>query len=448
MRPETEVLLASRDGQPLVESDRVHRSCYTDEEIFEQELENIFYKTWIYAGHESQVPNPGDYVSFLLGRQPMLLVRGADGQINVLHNRCPHRGAMLCNEHMGNVGGLFMCSYHAWQFRLDGKLAAMPSAEGYAASRMPKGDPDADMKPAARVASYRGFVFASLAKDGPNLEDWLGDVRCAFDDMCDRAPDGEVEIVNHCFRIVQNNNWKIFLENQLDSVHATITHVSAAKAAADTEREIEAETGEDPPFFYRFMSALNTPMSKWETLETRGYPNGHCLLSGYLGLRPQDPDTLAYEALMAERYGEERKEEILGRDVHHVLIYPCISVQPPFQQLRAVRPLGPDKTLTELWHFRLKGAPEPIYRRALDYYNFVNSPSTMVNADDLTNFRRCQDGLSGDRGGDWVSFHRNAGEDRRQGNAMHSVNGLSELPMREMFRAWSTYMSEGANDER
>ena len=87
--------------------------------------------------------------------------------------------------------------------------------------------------------------------------------------------------------------------------------------------------------------------------------------------------------------GEVKAEEILSRDVHHMLIYPCLSVQPAFQQLRAIRPLGPDKTLTELWHFRLKGAPEPIYRRALAYYNLINSPSTLVNADDLINFWRC-----------------------------------------------------------
>ena len=243
------------------------------------------------------------------------------------------------------------------------------------------------------------------------MNEWLGDGRRAFDDMCDRAPDGDVEIVNSCFRIVQNNNWKIFLENQLDAVHASITHISAAKAATDTEKEIKEETGEDAPSFYKYLSSLSTPLSRWATLETRAYPYGHCLLGGYLGLRPTDPDTVFYENIMRERYGEAKAEEILSRDVHHILIYPCLSVQPAFQQLRAIRPLGPDKTLTELWHFRLKGAPEPIYRRSLAYYNLINSPSTLVNADDLINFWRCQEGLTADEASEWVSFHRNAGQD-------------------------------------
>jgi phenylpropionate dioxygenase-like ring-hydroxylating dioxygenase large terminal subunit len=433
-------------GRTLVEYDRVHRSCYTDETIFAQELKNIFYKTWIYAAHESQIPKPGDYVSFMLGRQPMLVVRGAQGEVNVLHNRCPHRGAMLCNEHRGNTGGLFTCSYHAWQFGLDGKLAALPSPDGYKGTRLHKGDPAADMKRAARVSSYRGFIFASLSETGPSLEEWLGTGRRAFDDMCDRAPDGDVEIVNSCFRIVQNNNWKIFLENQLDAVHASITHISAAKAATDTEKEIKEETGEDAPYFYKYISSLSTPLPHWAALETRAYPYGHCLLGGYLGLRPTDPDSVFYENIMREKYGADKAEEILSRDVHHILIYPCLSVQPAFQQLRAIRPLGPDKTLTELWHFRLKGAPEPIYRRSLAYYNLINSPSTLVNADDLINFWRCQEGLMGEEASEWVSFHRNAGQDTISNGMTQSANGLSEMPMREMFRAWSEYMAEGTKN--
>jgi phenylpropionate dioxygenase-like ring-hydroxylating dioxygenase large terminal subunit len=442
------LFMALPEGRTLVEHDRVHRSCYTDEMIFRQELKNIFYKTWIYAGHESQIREPGDYVNFMIGRQPMLLVRGADGEINVLYNRCPHRGAMLCNEHHGNTGSVFSCSYHAWQFGLDGKLAAWPAPEGYKETRLRQGSPEADMKRAARVSSYRGFIFASLSETGPNLVDWLGEAKRAFDDMCDRAPDGVVEIVNNCFRIVQNNNWKIFLENQLDAVHASITHVSAARAASDTEREIKEETGHDAPYFYKYISALNTPMARWATLQTRSYAHGHCILSGYLGLRPTDPDSVFYENLMRERYGAKEADEILSRDVHHILVYPCLSVQPPFQQLRAIRPLGPDKTLTELWHFRLKGAPEPIYRRSLAYYNLINSPSTLVNADDLINFWRCQEGLTGEEASEWVSFHRNAGQDPAADGVTTSVNGLSEMPMREMFRAWSKYMTEGVEHVR
>lgn len=426
----------------LVEPDRVHRSCYTDEDIFRRELEHIFHKTWIYMGHESQIEQPGDYVMAQIGLQPMLLVRGADGEIHVLYNVCPHRGTMLCNRHTGNTGKTFMCSYHGWQFHLDGKIHGIPSEKGYDNTRFYEHESAKGMQPAARVANYRGFYFASLAAEGPDLLTFLGDAKQAFDDMCDRAPEGEVEIVPNCFRIIQKSNWKIFLENQLDALHPSVTHASTGHAAAEVEQEMKAETGEDPPMSYHFLSAFTTPLSKWEQFETVGHPNGHCSLQGYMGLRPKDPDTLEYEAVMREHYGAERAEEILSVNLHHVLVYPCLSVQPALQQLRAVRPLSADRTLTEIWHFRLKGAPEPIYRRALDYYYLVNSPSTMVNADDLHNFWRCHQGLS-TASGEWVSFHRNAGQDPETGGTMTSVTGLSEMPMRNMYRAWSKLMAEG-----
>ena len=130
-------------------------------------------------------------------------------------------------------------------------------------------------------------------------------------------------------------------------------------------------------------------------------------------------------------------EEILGVNIHHVLLYPGLSVQSPLQQLRAVRPLGVDRTLTEIWHFRLKGAPEAIYRRALGYYNLVNSPSTLVNADDLWNFWKCHQGLES-QGGDWVSFHRNAGQDLETKRRTRSVIGTPSSRCAQ-FKAWANY---------
>ncbi len=339
----------------LVEEDRVHRSCYVDQGIFDAEMDNIHHKIWIYVGHESQVPKAGDFATTIIGKQPVIMVRDEDGNIHVLYNRCPHRGAKLCAANKGNAGSLFYCTYHAWQFHLNGKVHSIPMPEGYDGTRFSTDNPDASVKRVARTHNYRGFVFASLTEDGPDFDAAMGPALAAFDDMCDRAPAGEVEVVPNCFRIIQKSNWKIFLENQLDALHPSVTHASAGRAAAIVERDIEKRTGKPPPLSYHYISAFTMPFPKWDSLETVGHPQGHCMLQGYMGLRPTDPDTLEYEAVMKEAYGEERMEEILGVNLHHVLVYPCLSVQSPLQQLRAVRPLGPDKTLTEIWHFRLKG---------------------------------------------------------------------------------------------
>ncbi len=79
----------------LVEPERVHKACYADEQIFEKELENIFYKSWIYIGHESQVPNPGDYWTTWVGRERMIICRDGENNIHVLYNRCPQRGTLI-----------------------------------------------------------------------------------------------------------------------------------------------------------------------------------------------------------------------------------------------------------------------------------------------------------------------------------------------------------------
>jgi phenylpropionate dioxygenase-like ring-hydroxylating dioxygenase large terminal subunit len=316
---------------------------------------------------------------------------------------------------------------------------------GYAGTRYGKDNPDCSMKKAARVESYRGFVFASLSKDGPALKDFLGESKIAFDDMCDRAPEGEVEVVPNCFRVIQHSNWKIFLENQLDALHPSVVHQSTGRAAHEMEKRIEKKTGKAPLSYHMLSAFATVTIDKWDAFQTLNYPQGHCILTGYMGLRPKDPDTLAYEKVMQKAYGKQRAESILAVNIHHVLIYPGLSVQSPLQQLRAVRPLGVDKTLTEIWHFRLKGAPEPIYRRSLAYYNLVNSPATLINADDLENFWKCHQGLSSD-GGDWVSFGRHFGRDIEKPGGMVETGpnmGTSEAPMRNQMKAWAQYMAAG-----
>ncbi len=101
------------DVGKLVEPDRVHRSVYTDPAIYQLEMERIFENTWIYVGHDSQVPDPGDYYATVIGRQPVIMVRHTDGEVKVLYNRCAHKGSMLVGDTCGKVKQ-FSCAYHGW----------------------------------------------------------------------------------------------------------------------------------------------------------------------------------------------------------------------------------------------------------------------------------------------------------------------------------------------
>ena len=153
--------------QPLVEPDRVHQSVYTDPAIFDAEMEKIWERTWVYCGHESQVEAPGDYYA-LTDRPPA----DGDGAAEATAAcRCSTTAARTAASSWsatskGNTGSAFVCSYHAWSFHLDGSVRAIPLAKGYEGTRLTRDNPDCSMKRAARVDSYRGFVFASLATKG------------------------------------------------------------------------------------------------------------------------------------------------------------------------------------------------------------------------------------------------------------------------------------------
>src|SRR6185437_3040209 len=169
---------------------RVHRQIYSDPAIFDLEMQRIFGQAWIYIGHESQVKNPGDYFSTQIGRRPVVMVRDESGEVRVIHNQCAHRGAMVVATEKGNAPE-FTCCYHGWTYHLDGTLKAVPLNNGYPSDFDPS-NPKTSMRRVPRVKSYRGFVFASEATDGPSLEDSLGEMLSSLDDMIDRAPDGEI----------------------------------------------------------------------------------------------------------------------------------------------------------------------------------------------------------------------------------------------------------------
>ena len=100
---------------------RVDRQIFTDEEVFELEMEHIFEGNWVYLAHESQVPEIGDYFTTYIGRQPVVITRDKDGGLNCLINACVHRGAMLCRKKTDNRT-TFTCPFHGWTFRNTGEL--------------------------------------------------------------------------------------------------------------------------------------------------------------------------------------------------------------------------------------------------------------------------------------------------------------------------------------
>ena len=420
----------------LVRPDSVHKAVYTDPEIFELEMQRIYGRAWVYVGHESQVPQVGDYVTARIGDQEVVLVRAADRQVKVVYNRCPHKGAKIVPDGAGNTGKFFRCSYHAWTFKLDGSHLAAPLKMGLEGTSFCAGDPQFSMAPLPRVESYRGFVFASQSASGPDLRSFLGGAISSLDNFCDRSPEGEVEVAGGTFRVLQRSNWKVFYENLHDTMHARVTHQSSVEAA-----RAECEALGEKPFELLIMDGNGEPYEFWEKLELRAYHFGHGYMEGIFdpSAATRDPVSKAHFEVLAAAHGEQRAREILGMNRHNTVIYGSGSPHTVFQQFRVIRPLSVDRTMVEIQLFRLKGAPDAVFDRALTYANLINSPSSNVMPDDVEVYARCQQGNT-TRGGDWVSMHRYHGTDRELPDGMVSSNGTSELPMRNQFAAWKQWM--------
>ncbi|HKQ28418.1 MAG TPA: Rieske 2Fe-2S domain-containing protein, partial [Burkholderiales bacterium] len=177
----------------LVAEGRVHRRFYTDPEVFEEERARIFRRAWLWLGHESQLKQPGDFFTARMAGERIIVARHSDGSMHAFHNRCMHRGAEVCPWPSGNARN-FVCPYHAWTYRTDGTLASVPLEKGYE-PQFQRRAASLRLEPVARLASYRGFIFGSHSPAGEDLETFLGpQVRAAFDNFVDRAPDGEVEM--------------------------------------------------------------------------------------------------------------------------------------------------------------------------------------------------------------------------------------------------------------
>lgn len=422
----------------LVQPTRLHRRLYLDPDIFELEMERIWSRAWIFIGHESQVPEPGDYFTTnITHKVPVVMVRDKDGAVHVLHNRCAHKGAKVVGKRQGNVRGAFRCPYHGWTYRHDGTLLKIPNEEGYEGTGFDLGSSCNNLQPLARVDGYRGFVFATLSSEAPDLETWLGGAVDCLDNLCDRAPEGEVEVAGGVLRYEHDCNWKFVLENLNDTMHPMVVHQSVVQAAEDyisslpesaTERRSEAE----------IILPFGSSYDKFEASGITGFRYGHHYDGGKTSIHADYSVLPAYHEAMVKAYGEARAREIYAFNTHNTLYYPSLTIKTAVQNIRVVRPVSVDRFVLETWSFRLKGAPDEMLQRTLLYSRLINSSASMVGPDDLEVYRRAQEGLES-AANEWVEFHRQYGRDQELGDRVIG-GGTSDLDMRTQYKAWREYM--------
>lgn len=422
---------ATHEFSALVREDRVHRRVYTDPAVFELEMERIFNRSWLFAGHESQVPDRGDFITTQLAAQAFIVVRHED-DIKVLFNRCPHRGAKICETESGNARP-FRCPYHGWVFDTDGRLIN-PSLHADYGSPAVAGA-DLNMRAVPRMVNYRGFIFVSLSKEGPGLEQALGPMMSAIDNLVDRSPEGAVELLPGLHRHVFPGNWKLLLENISDAAHPPFIHASSNEAGSKGRLEDFRMRAED------VMSGNNQAAGLLGQSKLKAFQHGHSYLAAIpIRIKVSPEAETEYKTAMVKNYGATKTESILNDSRHFNIIYPQIMLQSAFRTMKVLRPVAIDRTEVSVYVFRLKGAPEEYDQVAAQFANATNSSASIILQDDLATLANVQEGLE-TAAGDWVLFANGLGNDSADEHGACTGEGFSELPMRSQFAAWREYMS-------
>lgn len=413
---------ASCNYQELVKHDRVHTSLYTDPAIFDDEMDKVFYSTWVWVGHASEIPEAGSFKTTYVGKQPVIVARDRKMKVHVLLNRCRHRGATVC-EHKKGKAASFVCPYHGWSYATDGSLRGVPHPEGYA-DILEKGD---HPLVGLRVEEYAGMIFATFKDDIEPLDTYLGAAKKWMDLFMKQGGGYPVKAGNaHRFRFP--GNWKIQLENTTDAYHFPLVHKS-------------------------FLSSVDQQtLDMLDFVEGSGYVedlgNGHSVMVMIpelvdLEANLDAPIPARFEELaqqLREKHSEEEVRRIVravGGSGFNLNIFPNIACSMAF--FRVLQPITVDQT--EIHHvvLTMDGGPEEANRTRLRMHEHFQGPMGFGTPDDSEAWERVQKGAGA--GKDlWILLNRGLPKEIETEDGRRS-DVSAETGMRAAYQQWKKLMT-------
>ena len=315
---------------------------YTDEAIYQLELERIFGRAWVLLCPEEQIPEPGDFFNTYVGADRVIVVRQKDGTIKALLNQCRHRGNEMVRQDSGNAK-TFSCHYHGWGYDIAGMLRNVPHEDilfpgGFDKSAWGLGQ-------MAQVDSYKGLVFGTWDKTAPPLAKYLGDAAWYLDIMLDRF-EGGLELMGGVNKWVIKANWKLIAEQFAnDLLHPETTHISAFVASVPP--------GAD-------MSMMQMPVTGRQFTSPQGHGMGFWSDGPVMELTVGGPvaryhQETSYPEAVA-RVGEARA----GVRVAHMNLFPASVLLFGFNHIRVIHPVSVNESEIWTWQFVPKAAPPKI----------------------------------------------------------------------------------------
>jgi benzoate/toluate 1,2-dioxygenase alpha subunit len=390
------------------------RNIYTDPALFELELEHIIEGGWVYALHESQIPNANDYFTINVGRQPVLLTRDAEGQIHGFLNVCAHRGAKVARHTKGNQK-VHLCMFHGWCYNAKGELINVTDEDegGYPPGFNHK---DLGLTPVAKLDSYRGFIWVSLNPDVPPLKEYLNGTMTFIDLLADQSPTGELEVLPGETTYTYHGNWKLQAENGLDGYHLPTTHANYFMTVGRRAKGLSNNTTKtvDPKGIYNDSGFM-------------AFKYGHGVI--YFNYpNPQiRPGYEMHEGRLA-KHGALRAHWMTDK-TRNLLIMPNVFLMDQAStQIRIFRPLAVDKTEVITYCIAPKGESAKARESRLRQYEDFFNASGMATPDDLAEFRNCQIGYQA-RAVPWSEFSRGKSRWIEGVNPQGESLGVTEVVM-------------------
>jgi salicylate 5-hydroxylase large subunit len=396
---------------------RIPFMAYTSEELHRKELERFFYsKHWCYVGLEAEVPNPGDFKRTVVGERSVIMVRDAEGGINVVENVCAHRGMQFCRQRHGNRKD-FVCPYHQWSYTLKGDLQGVPFRRGVKQDGRVNGGMPADFKleehglTKLKVARRGGVVFASFDHDVESLEDYMGPTILHY---FDRLFNGrQLKVLGYNRQRIPGN-WKLMQENIKDPYHPGLLHtwfVTFGLWRADNKSELR-------------MDAHHRHAAMISTRGKAGKAGEVTQVSSFKEMQLNDPRFL--DIVHEPWWG--------GPTAVMMTVFPSVIFQQQVNSVstRHIQPNG-HGSFDFVWtHFAFEDDSEEMLRRRLRQANLFG-PAGFVSADDGEAIEFSQ------RGFEQKPYHRALAElgGRDVGDSDHMV---TETLIRGMYAYWRKVM--------
>lgn len=414
----------------LVSDRRVHSLIYTNPRIFELEMQRIFYRTWVYIGHESEVPKAGDFRRRSIGRQPVIMVRSREGAVNVMMNRCLHRGSVVAEVESGNTK-VFRCWYHGWTYDTEGKLVQVTADGGYEPGFCAK---KGGLARPPMVDNYRGFIFASLSEDVLPLREHLGQAADLLNYLIDASPTGTIRLDAGVNKTVYRGNWKLV---GMDGYHVNYVHASVVAAWGEDENAGIAAMHKNDPF------------SDEALTRTRDLGRGHVLLDfrdhrmasidKYLEFLNETPGGKEYVGSMIAAYGEDQaKRNMSLAGDPHLGVFPNLQVIG--NQVRIMNPISAGETEILMFPVMFDGVPDEINTLRLRQHESFYGPSSAGSPDDAEIFERAQLGMQAVVN-PWIDISRGLHREIVDDDGTRVGRISDETTQRGQMREWKRLMT-------